>query len=180
MMNFSIRPSKETIIPDGATHWILANVNPFYKKDEHGNWWQFYDDSWHFLPNKDLSCKEDVREILPPFETKGLDVVWTKLGDGFLLGQDLLGDYLVELKDNPKGYTPLRFAKKEIMFDHFYNKPCASEGLDSYRYKGNYGFVMIGATSIDDALNEAKRSIGTTPKIEFLEKWNGTQYVHIS
>lgn len=42
---------------------------------------------------------------------------------------------------------------------HFTDKPCAAPGLTSYRYKGPFGFVMIGATSDDDAMNEAKRSL---------------------
>jgi hypothetical protein len=38
------------------------------------------------------------------------------------------------------------------------DKPLAANGFSSYRYKGRYGWIMIGATSISDALNEAQRS----------------------
>jgi hypothetical protein len=38
------------------------------------------------------------------------------------------------------------------------DKPLAAPGLNSYRYRGRYGFIMIGATDTPDALNEARRS----------------------
>jgi hypothetical protein len=57
------------------------------------------------------------------------------------------------------------------------NKPLASDGLTSYRYKGRYGFVMIGAKDDADALREAQRSLtwdkATTDK---LQRWNGKEY----
>ena len=52
-----------------------------------------------------------------------------------------------------------------------YNKPLAEAGLDSYRCKGQYGWVMIGARSIDEAMSEAKRSSNTAMHNK-LEKWN--------
>lgn len=56
---------------------------------------------------------------------------------------------------------------------HFTNRPCAAKGLVSYRYKGLYGFIMIGAMDHQDALNEAARSLtGSTPVIANLEIWN--------
>ena len=39
------------------------------------------------------------------------------------------------------------------------NSPCAAHGWTSYRYAGRYGTIMIGATSTQDALNEADRSL---------------------
>ena len=39
------------------------------------------------------------------------------------------------------------------------DKPLAAAGLTSYRYKGRYGWVMIGATDAHDALREALRSV---------------------
>ena len=36
-------------------------------------------------------------------------------------------------------------------------RPCAAHGWTSYRYAGRYGSIMIGATSTQDALNEADR-----------------------
>ena len=38
-------------------------------------------------------------------------------------------------------------------------RPCAAHGLTSYRYAGRHGSIMIGATSTQDALNEADRSL---------------------
>jgi len=40
-----------------------------------------------------------------------------------------------------------------------HDKPLAAAGLTSYRYRGNYGWVMIGATDANDALREALRSV---------------------
>lgn len=55
----------------------------------------------------------------------------------------------------------------------FWNKPCAAKGLTSYRYKGLYGFIMIGATDDKDALKEANRSLSRgNVELFFLEKWN--------
>jgi len=38
-------------------------------------------------------------------------------------------------------------------------RPCAAHGWTSYRYAGRYGTIMIGASSTQDALNEADRSL---------------------
>lgn len=59
---------------------------------------------------------------------------------------------------------------------HFTEKPCASKGLLIYRYKGRYGFIMIGALSDNDALKEAQRSTSDKVIIDNLEFWNGSQY----
>lgn len=56
-----------------------------------------------------------------------------------------------------------------------WEKPCASHGLTSYRYKGRYGFIMIGATDDTDALSEARRSTQGVI-IENLQIWDGSQY----
>lgn len=57
-----------------------------------------------------------------------------------------------------------------------HDKPCAAKGLISYRCRGMWGWIMIGAKDNADAFNEALRS---TPlaKRETLEIWNGTEYV---
>jgi hypothetical protein len=58
------------------------------------------------------------------------------------------------------------------------NKPLAAAGLTSYRYRGNYGWVMIGATDHADALREAARSVSNhTPTLDRLQVWNGAEYV---
>lgn len=44
-----------------------------------------------------------------------------------------------------------------------HEKPLAAAGLKSYRYKGRFGFIMIGAKDKADALKEAARS--TSDKI---------------
>jgi len=56
--------------------------------------------------------------------------------------------------------------------------PLAAPGLWSYRYKGIFGWIMIGAKDDADALKEARRSMSTSSvQIENLEKWNGASYV---
>lgn len=63
----------------------------------------------------------------------------------------------------------------------FHNKPCAASGLTSYRYKGRFGWVMIGAKDDADALREAYRSTTLYPvSREHLEIWNGNEYVGVS
>jgi hypothetical protein len=58
-----------------------------------------------------------------------------------------------------------------------HNTPCAAHGLTSYRYAGNYGWIMIGATDHADALREAQRSMRhDTATLDKLQVWNGTQY----
>ena len=48
-------------------------------------------------------------------------------------------------------------------------RPCAAAGLTSYRY----GQIMIGATSTQDALNDANRSLTQgTATVDRLEIWN--------
>ena len=64
-----------------------------------------------------------------------------------------------------------RSMKKEKPTD----KPMASSGLKSYRYKGRYGHIMIGAKDHDDALNEAKRSTRDPVGHEHLEMWDEGQ-----
>lgn len=56
--------------------------------------------------------------------------------------------------------------------------PLACDGLNSYRYRGRYGWVMIGAKDADDAMREAARSTDN-PVIDNLEVWNGTEYVSV-
>jgi hypothetical protein len=57
----------------------------------------------------------------------------------------------------------------------YWNKPMAAHGLTSYRYKGRYGWIMIGARDTKDALSEANRST-VNVVIDNLEVWNGEKY----
>lgn len=54
---------------------------------------------------------------------------------------------------------------------HFTNRPCAAHGLTSYRLKGAFGWIMIGATGEADAMSEAARSTNT-PDRSALEIWD--------
>lgn len=56
---------------------------------------------------------------------------------------------------------------------HFTEKPCAAAGLTSYRYRGRYGWIMIGAKNQHDALREALRSVSQeSVSAENLEVWD--------
>jgi hypothetical protein len=55
-------------------------------------------------------------------------------------------------------------------------RPLAAHGLNSYRYRDRYGWVMIGARDHAEALAEAARSIDGQPSPYRLEVWDGQQY----
>ena len=56
------------------------------------------------------------------------------------------------------------------------DRPLAAPPLDSYRYRGRYGFIMIGARDTAEALTEARRSTDGPVTLDHLEKWDGVQY----
>lgn len=58
------------------------------------------------------------------------------------------------------------------------DRPCAAEGWVSYRYRGSFGWIGIGARNVDEALREAKRSVTRDAiSVDRLEVWDGTGYV---
>jgi hypothetical protein len=62
---------------------------------------------------------------------------------------------------------------------HFTERPCAASGLTSYRYRGAFGWIMIGATDDADALREAGRSTHNPITADRLERWNGRAYAAV-
>ena len=54
------------------------------------------------------------------------------------------------------------------------DRPMAAPGLQSYRARGVFGWIMLGAKDDAEAMREARRS---TPKPHTLQVWNGTRYV---
>jgi len=58
------------------------------------------------------------------------------------------------------------------------DRPLAAPGLTSYRYRGRYGWIMIGAKDDAGALHEAARSTVEVVR-EKLEVWNGSTYVPV-
>lgn len=62
------------------------------------------------------------------------------------------------------------------------DKPLAAAGLTSYRYRGRYGWVMIGATDANAALREALRSITGPAYMANLQVygWNGYEPVQFA
>jgi hypothetical protein len=63
-----------------------------------------------------------------------------------------------------------------MMQTNICDRPLAAKGLISYRLRGRYGWIMIGARDHADAVREAARST-PNPQRENLQIWNGTQYV---
>lgn len=59
------------------------------------------------------------------------------------------------------------------------DKPLAVAGLTSYRYRGHYGWIMIGAKDHTDALREASRSTDGVC-IDNMQVWDGKEYVRLS
>jgi hypothetical protein len=59
------------------------------------------------------------------------------------------------------------------------DKPMAMKGLISYRYRGRYGWIMIGAKDDNDALREAQRSTSDKVTMDNLQIWKGNQYENI-
>ena len=61
------------------------------------------------------------------------------------------------------------------------DKPLASPGFNSYRYRGECGWIMIGANDDTDALVQAGRSVDDMIEVslERLEAWDGTKYVPV-
>jgi hypothetical protein len=56
------------------------------------------------------------------------------------------------------------------------DRPLAADGMISYRAKGRYGYIMIGAKDFADAMAQAKRS--TDNPID-LEVWDGEKYIPV-
>jgi hypothetical protein len=59
------------------------------------------------------------------------------------------------------------------------NKPLAAAGLTSYRCKGRYGYIMIGARDHAEAHREALRSSKDAAYAD-LEVWDGKKYVNVN
>lgn len=62
--------------------------------------------------------------------------------------------------------------------NNYWDRPCAAHGLTSYRYRGRFGWIMIGAKDNADAISEARRSTDNVTS-DNLEVWNGTEYVAV-
>lgn len=61
-----------------------------------------------------------------------------------------------------------------------HDRPCAARGLISYRYRGVWGWIMIGAHDHADAEREAARSTSYPIERSRLQVWDGAQYVPVT
>ena len=59
------------------------------------------------------------------------------------------------------------------------NKPLAAKGLTSYRCRGRFGWIMIGAKNDDDAYREALRSCEVARR-EDLQIWNDRSAAYVN
>lgn len=62
---------------------------------------------------------------------------------------------------------------------NLHDKPLAVSPLLSYRYRGRYGWIMIGAMDDDEALREAQRSTDTPVTRENLQRWSDYAYFDV-
>jgi hypothetical protein len=62
----------------------------------------------------------------------------------------------------------------------YWERPMAAEGLTSYRYIGEYGWIMVGAKDHADALKVAERATNRPASVNFLQVWDGERYVPVT
>ena len=92
-----------------------------------------------------------------------------------------ISDYKVDRENVTRrrrcGRDPFE-AELPAMFSHNgEDRPMAVAGLISYRYRGNYSWIMIGAESDVDALRSAKQSLSYgEAALDKLQRWNGVRY----
>lgn len=53
-----------------------------------------------------------------------------------------------------------------------HEKPCAAHGLVSFRYRQDFGYIMIGAKDQEDAVREVKRTTNDALILDRLEVWD--------
>jgi len=71
-------------------------------------------------------------------------------------------------------YAVEREAREGIADISVHDRPCAAPGLTSYRARGRWGWIMIGARDDADARREALRS---SDRATDLQVWDGKRYV---
>ena len=59
------------------------------------------------------------------------------------------------------------------------DRPMAAKPFTSYRYRGTYGSIMIGAHDTAGALSEAQRSTTAPVTRDRLEVWNETRKCYV-
>lgn len=60
----------------------------------------------------------------------------------------------------------------------YHTRPCAAAGFESYRCRGRFGWIMIGALDDEHALSEARRS-WSGAEMKHIERWDGERYVPV-
>lgn len=60
-----------------------------------------------------------------------------------------------------------------------HDQPLAAEGLTSYRCRGPFGWIMIGANDDEGAFKEALRSSERADRAT-LQRWNGAEYANVA
>lgn len=81
-----------------------------------------------------------------------------------------------KLQDANPAFDPAHFLAVVRGEKELTSKPLAVKGLNSFRYLGAFGYVMIGAKNVFDAIQEAERSIEGKADVTKLEVWNGKAY----
>jgi hypothetical protein len=73
-----------------------------------------------------------------------------------------------------------KFKDSLIRHQEICDRPLAAKGLTSYRYRGRYGWIMIGALNAADAVREAQRSTHGDIDLNNLEIWQEGKYQKIN
>jgi hypothetical protein len=109
-----------------------------------------------------------------------LNWTWTKSDNPARPGNRIVGadglDYGVMHACDVWGLLRDQGLIAEAAPTHAHDRPMAAAGLTSYRYKGQCGWIMVGARDHQDALSEARRSTETPVSIDNLQVWNGKSY----
>ncbi|MET4190730.1 hypothetical protein ABIB89_003182 [Bradyrhizobium sp. JR3.12] len=69
-----------------------------------------------------------------------------------------------------------RYTARDYSHLPMHDRPLAGHGLRSYRCRGRFGWIMIGAVGDDDAMRSALRSSAHAKRYD-LQVWDGNGYV---
>lgn len=152
----AVRAAKR--LADKEGHFFYVDVHP-HRRDEDGR------RAWAIWR---LATEDEAREIQRRVR-----------GVTFHSPQEFRMQTKVEFDEAPETRrdSRRRRRRRDSADRPIHDRPCAAPGLQSYRAKGPYGWIMIGAKDDREALREAKRS---TPNPTDLQRWDGLKYVPIT
>ena len=158
----STSPTTRGDLGPRARDAVLYNLGVVTEVDEQGR-------------AKGIRCTNTGRKAAPFCTT---DKVWVMSPDRVDVQAALAGSANRSFGSLEKVRSFLRPLLRSVPV---HDRPCAAQGLISYRYAGNFGWIMIGAKNTAHALSEAGRSLSSgAVGLSKLQIWNGTSYVPAS